>query len=97
MSQKIESRHLHSCSLRQNSLPVFIITPRQNEITDPLRQDFSKISFPLPGEREGGNYDQYFSSLLNKKNPGPTNRAFEQKEILLNDIDAQNYKYQNMQ
>ena len=40
------------------------------------------------------------SSVLNKKNPNPTNRTSEQRENLLNDIDhsnyAQNFK-QNMQ
>ena len=41
------------------------------------------------------------SLLLNEKDPGPTNRAFEQRKVLLNNfgysIDAQNLKYQDMQ
>ena len=41
------------------------------------------------------------SSVLNKKNLGPTNHAFEQREVLLTNsdhyIDAQNFRYQNIQ
>ena len=41
------------------------------------------------------------SSLLNKKNLRPTNNAFEQREVLLTNtdhyIDAQNFRYQNIQ
>ena len=38
--------------------------------------------------------------MLNKKNPGPTNRDFEYREVSLNidgSIYAQNFKYQNTQ
>ena len=39
--------------------------------------------------------------MLDKKNPDPTILAFEQREVLLNNIDhyvdARNSKYQNMQ
>ena len=41
------------------------------------------------------------SSLLNEKDPGPTNGAFEQRKVLFNNfghsIDAQNFKYHDMQ
>ena len=41
------------------------------------------------------------SSVLYKKNLGPTNHAFEQREVLLANtdhyIDAQNFRYQNIQ
>ena len=41
------------------------------------------------------------SSVLHKRDPGPTNHIFEQREVLLNNtdyyIDAQNFKYQNIQ
>ena len=39
--------------------------------------------------------------MLNKKNPSPTNHDFEQREVLLNNIDhfidARNFRCQNMQ
>ena len=39
--------------------------------------------------------------MSNEKNLGPKNNTFEQREVLLNNIDhsmdAQNFKYQNIQ
>ena len=39
--------------------------------------------------------------MLNKKNSGPTNHVFEQREVLLNKMDhstdPKNFKYQNME
>ena len=42
----------------------------------------------------------YLSSELNKKNPCPANRGFEQRVFFNNtghSTDAQNFKYENMQ
>ena len=39
--------------------------------------------------------------MSNEKNLGPTNNTFEQREVLLNNIDhsvdVQNFRYQNIQ
>ena len=74
-------------------------------ITHPLKAILWKLSEPE-------NYQAFLatsfcyvllqlSSVLDKKNPDPTILAFEQREVLLNNIDhsvdARNSKYQNMQ
>ena len=59
---------------------MFLSSPLgQREITHFLRQHFFENQFPPPQQKEGGT--MALSSLLNKKDPGTTNHAFEEREV----------------
>ena len=62
-SEKIESKHLYSCTIGKICPHVLNNTPRLREITHPLRQRFFlKICFP-PNRKRGGSYEKLSSFL----------------------------------
>ena len=59
---------------------VLIITPRaKGNYSFPPAAFFRKSVSPPPQQKEGGT--MALSSLLNKKDPGTTNHAFEEREV----------------
>ena len=58
---------------------VLIITPRAKGNYSFPPAAFFRKSVPPPQQKEGGT--MALSSLLNKKDPGTTNHAFEEREV----------------
>ena len=73
----------------------------QPSISNPLSKDFRNPNVKRSLTTNVLYVALQLFSVLNSKNPNLTNHSFEQREVLLNhidhSIDAQIFKYQNMQ
>ena len=73
----------------------------QPSISSPLSKDFRNPNVKRSLTTNVLYVALQLFSVLNSKNPNLTNHSFEQREVLLNhidhSIDAQIFKYQNMQ